>query len=113
MASTSLQQGVSRGKGWALTDRTTGLPPASIAGLTAKSQVRADESVTSTLLYEFDARVQEIGGLVYVTIQWTAAESLLWDWDQGNCDVILLKDGEPIQIVWEGVVIVNKVVTSV
>ena len=113
MASVSFKQGITTGFYWPLVDPETGVAPASIDGLTAKMQVRAEESPTGALLFEPLTQVRTVGDVVAVTVEWTAAQSLLWGWQDGFSDVILYSDGEPIQVLWQGSVMVDPVVTNV
>lgn len=102
-----LQQGISSGYAWPIV--TGAGAPADLTGYTARAQVRERESVTSTLLHTFAASV--VGSSV--VIRWTDAESLLWAWTSGFYDVLLINpSGVSTQIVSEGSVIVNRVVTA-
>ncbi len=104
----TLAQGIASGFAWPMVDGAGA--PAVLTGYTVKAQVRAAESTTSTLLFEFAAGVSGSS----VTIQWTAAQSLTWSFRTGCFDVILISPaGVPVQIVAQGRVVVDPVVTAV
>ena len=101
----TLKQGIDGGFAWKMID---GSSPANLAGYTAKAQVRSKDASDGTLLFEFTATASADT----VSIQWTAEQSLLWQFEQGYFDVLLYwPDGRPRQIVAQGQVRVDKVVT--
>jgi len=107
MSSIKLPQGIDSGYTWPIVDSVGA--PAVLTGFTAAAKVRSEESHTSALLFEFTANV--VGS--NVVIQWTAEQSLAWEWASGYCDVILINNlARPIQVVWQGQVKVDKVVTD-
>ena len=78
-------------------------------GYSAKCQVRAKESPTSTLLHDMTTQV-DAGG---VAIIWTAEQSLAWAWSVGYCDVILIDPlDRPRQFIWKGKAKIDKAVTQ-
>ena len=79
-----LRQGVASGFVWPITDAAGA--PADLTGYTARCQVRVREDPDAMLLAELTASV--VGSTVVV--QWTADESLLWDWPSGYSDVLLV-----------------------
>lgn len=111
MANLVCKQGISTGFYWPIVDAATGQNPTFVDELSAKAQVRDDESPNGELLFEFPASVQTIGSVVAVVIQWTAAQSMAWTWTDGYGDILLYRDNEPIAIVWQGTVQVDRVVT--
>jgi hypothetical protein len=49
-----------------------------------------------------------------VAVQWTAEQSLAWNFTSGRGDVILINPaGRPVQVIWQGTVSVDPVVTDV
>lgn len=101
-----LQQGIASGYAWQIVDGDG--QPADLTGWTVASQVRRSEDPGSALLHEFTASI--VGSSV--TIQWTAAESLLWTFTSGSYDVVLIDpDGVPRQVIAQGLVSVDRVVT--
>ena len=108
MIKLTLTQGISSGYFWPVVDSNG--DTADLTGWTAACQVRSKEDHASTLLTTLNVTNGD-GGFA---IQWTAEESLLWDFKSGYFDVVLIDpDGEPKQILVEGMVVVNKVVTNV
>lgn len=106
MADLTIQQGITTGYSWPIVDADG--QPADITGWTAQCQVRQFEAHTSSLLASLTATVEEST----VVVRWTAEESLAWDWDKGWSDVLLIDpDGEPRLIVWQGRLVLDKVVT--
>ena len=102
-----LQQGIDSGFAWEIVD---GTGPADLTGYTAKGQVRKQESVTSPLLADLTCAV--VGSSV--AVQWTAEQSLAWNFTSGCGDVILINPaGRPVQVIWQGTVSVDPVVTDV
>lgn len=105
----TLRQGIDSGYAWELVD--TDGNPADLTGWTARSQIRTHQDPTATLLHELTAEVDVPGSRV--TVSWTAEESLGWEWRSGFFDVILTDPvGRPVQIVTQGRVEVDKVVTT-
>jgi len=101
-----LRQGVDGGFVWPIADAAGA--PADLTGCTARCQVRVREDPAATLLAELTASV--VGSTVVV--QWTAEESLLWDWTSGYSDVLLIApDGTPRQYIWQGILRLDKAVT--
>jgi len=102
----TLTQGIDSGFAWPVVDEDG--EPAVLTGYTAACQVRKAEHPTAPLLTTLTATVTGSD----VAIQWTAEESLLWDWASGVADVVLSNAaGRPVQIVWAGQVRVDRVVT--
>lgn len=102
----TLKQGIDSGFAWKMLD---GSNPADLTGYIVKSQIRSKDASDGNLLFEFTALASEDT----VSIQWTAEQSLLWQFDQGYFDVVLYwPDGRPRQIVAQGQVRVDKVVTN-
>lgn len=102
----TLRQGVASGLVWPITDAAGA--PADLTGYTARCHVRVREDPDARLLAELTASV--VGSTVVV--QWTAEESLLWDWPSGYSDVLLIDDtGTPRQYIWSGIARVDKAVT--
>jgi len=102
----TLRQGVASGLVWPITDAAGA--PADLTGYTARCQVRVREDPDAELLAELTASV--VGSTVVV--QWTAEESLLWDWTSGYSDVLLIApDGTPRQYIWQGILRLDKAVT--
>lgn len=102
-----LQQGIDSGFAWEIVD---GTEPADLTGYTAKGQVRKQESVTSPLLEDLTCAV--VGSSV--AVQWTAEQSLAWNFTSGRGDVILINPaGRPVQVIWQGTMSVDPVVTDV
>lgn len=107
MATLTLQQGIDSGYSWPIVDDAG--DPATLTGYSAKCQVRKQDRPTADLLAELTATID--GSNVVVT--WTAEESLLWTWDQGQYDVILINGSDrPMQVVAQGTAVVDRVVTN-
>lgn len=107
-----LQQGINGGFRYPLVD-SNGLPPAqgSLAGWSTKCQIRLEQNVLSPLLFAFDSFIDDESGVV---IQYTAAQSLAWTFDQGFYDIVLIDaEGIPRQIIDQGRIKVDKIVTEV
>lgn len=103
-----LTQGISTGYYWPVVNDSG--DTVDLTGWSAKCQVRANDNHLSELLAELDCVVANGG----VSVVWTAEQSLLWDFDNGFFDIILIDpDDVARQILAEGVVVVNRVVTSV
>ena len=101
-----LTQGVDSGYAWPIVDGSG--TPAELAGHTAICQVRRQEIPDGDLLAELTASV--VGSAVAVT--WNAEESMAWSWTDGWSDVVLIDAaGRPIRVVWQGRVLVDKVVS--
>ena len=106
MGPLTLQQGIATGYAWPIVDATG--QPADLTGWTAECQVRQGEAPTATLLATLTSTVE--GSTVVV--QWTAEESLAWEWSLARSDVLLIDPGGvPRLVVWQGSVLVDKVVT--
>lgn len=101
-----LRQGVP--SGWVLPILDSNGDPADLSGYTAKCQVRSREVFSAPLLAELTATV--VGSTVVV--QWTAEQSLLWDWTSGYSDILLLdSQGVARQYLWQGMVRMDRAVT--
>lgn len=109
MITLTLTQGIDSGYAWPITDADG--QPADLTGWTAIAQVRERESPTSPLLHEFTAAVDVAASRV--TVSWTAEESLAWTaWSVGFFDVVLVDpDGRPVQVLAQGDVKVDRVVS--
>jgi len=106
MADLIAQQGIATGYSWPIVDADG--QPADLTGWTAACQVRQQESPTSTLLAALAATLDGSS----VVVSWTAAESLTWTWTDGWSDVLLIDpDGVPRLVVWQGRMVVDRVVT--
>ena len=107
MSDITIQQGVKGGRSWPITNPDAS--PATLAGFTARAEVRKSEEQTSTLLATLSASA--VGSDVIV--QWGDVETRAWTWSTGWADVILRDaTGEGVLIVWQGHVTLDKVVTS-
>jgi hypothetical protein len=103
-----LKQGIDSGYRWPITDANK--QPVDLTGYTAKCQVRSENDFVSTILAEMDTAVHDSG----VDVIWTAVQSFAWNFQKGFFDVVLIDPaGKPVQIVAEGEVFVNRVVTHV
>ena len=102
----TLAQGIDSGYAWPIVGADN--QPADLTGWAAACQIRQHEAPTSPLLTTLAAAV--VGSAVVVS--WTAEQSLAWEWNFGAMDVLLTNpDGRPVQIVWQGQVHVDQVVT--
>lgn len=100
-----LSQGIDAGYAWPILD---GDQPADLTGWTVLAQVRTRAEPAAPLLWEFTTAVS--AGQVAIT--WTAEESLAWTWTCGFGDVVLVNpSGRPVQIVWAGSLLVDRVVS--
>lgn len=106
--SITIQQGVKGGRTWPITNPDGS--PATLTGFSARAQIRKSETQDSTLLATLSASI--VGSDVIV--QWDDLETRAWFWSQpGWGDVILFDaDGDGVLVVWQGQVILDKVVTS-
>ena len=101
-------QGITVGYRFPLT-QPNGLP-AETEGWSAKCQIRSAEDYHSKLLFEPTCFIDEESGIV---VQYTAAESLEWKFKEGFYDIVLIDpEGVPRQIVDQGKIRVDKVVTN-
>lgn len=101
----TLPQGIDSGYAWPITEDGA---PAVLTGYTVLCQVRAKAAPDAELLATLTASVTGSDA----TISWTAEASLAWTWKSGFADVILINaSGRPVQIVWQGKVTVDKVVS--
>ena len=108
MIKLTLTQGITTGYFWPIVDGSGSA--VNLTGWTAKCQIRSDDDHNATLLAELDCTVGEGG----VSVSWSVEDSLDWTFKNGFFDVILIDpDGVARQIVVEGMVVVNRVVTSV
>lgn len=103
--------------------------PVDATGWTARCQIRAREDPMATLLAELEVSVvlqsaASLAGAVTTfgllpdtdywcaVAQWTAEESLLWDWPYGYSDVLLIDDtGTERDFAWAGILQMDKAVT--
>ena len=103
-----LYQGITVGYRYPLVDGD-GLP-ANVAGWSAKCQIRAAEDHLSTMLFEPTCYIDNES---VVVIEYTAEQSLDWDWDKGYFDVVLIDPFDvPRQILDSGKVRVDRIVTN-
>jgi len=101
-----LPQGIDSGVAWPIVDASG--DPAVLTGYTAKCQVRKKALPLGDKLADITAQVSA----GHTSITWTAEESLAWTWTEGFADVILVNpEGRPIQVVWQGRLVVDPVVT--
>lgn len=108
MITLTLRQGVDAGYFWPIVDAAGA--PLDLTGWSAIAQVREAEAPTAPLLHEFTTGV--LADPPRVTISWTAEESLAWAWRSGYFDVVLVSpDGRPVQVVAQGVALVDRVVS--
>lgn len=83
--------------------------PADLTGWTVKCQVREREDSNSLLLHEFSTFTRDN----YAGIKWTAEETMKWSWPFGFADIVLVNPaGVPVQIIWQGIITIDKVVTK-
>lgn len=102
----ALPQGIDSGYAWPIIDAEGA--PAALIGYTAICQVRRSKAPDGELLAEMTAAV--VGSAAAVS--WTAEESLAWTWARGWADVVLIDGGgRPVQVVWQGQVLVDAVVS--
>jgi len=105
-SSLTLTQGIDSGYAWPMVDGDGGA--ATLTGYSVLAQVRATESPTGTKLADLTAAIDGSS----VTVTWTAEESLAWTWTYGWADVVLIDaDSRPVQIVWQGTVGIDLVVS--
>ena len=96
--SLTLMQGIDSAVGWILTNED-GSAPENVDELSVKIQVRKWESPNAPLLAELTTSVQTVDEEVIAIGQWTAEESLAWEWENGFLDVVLFRSGRPVQVV--------------
>jgi len=124
----TLRQGAPGALAFPLVEDVDGTP-VDATGWTARCQIRAREDPTATLLAELETSVvlqsaASLAGAVAecrllpdtdywcAVVQWTAEESLLWDWPYGYSDVLLIDDtGTERDFAWAGILRVDKAVT--
>ena len=108
MITLTLRQGVDAGYFWPIVDAAG--QPFDLTGWSVIAQVRTAEGPTATLLHEFTTGV--LSDPPRVTVSWTAEESLAWAWKSGFFDVVLVSpEGRPVQVVSQGAVTVDRVVS--